>query len=926
MLTQSLGLVKRIFVAAAILLAAFPALAAQSAPTPHGESLMRTPPQESVGKRLHQLLPGRKLHFEPSPSPAADFEARGERYLIGLSRQGLRLVFPADGELPASSLGIEFSGALEGELEPRDRLSSVSHHLIGDDPQLWRTSVPHFRRLFRGGLYPGIDAVFYGDPQRLEFDFQVAPGADPAQIRLRLQGADRVQLDDGGDLVITTGGRQLRQLRPLSFQEGPQGPSPVTSRYRLLDGHTVAIEVGEYDKSRPLTIDPVLSFFSYLGGAGNDAAYALLESGNGFFYVCGETASSDFPLQDAFQDQAGGSFDAFFSLVDFRNQSLVFSTFLGGSDIDICRRMSRDGSGNIYLLGQTESLNFPTVNPTQGFRRGNVDLFISKLTPQGDQLLRSTYLGGSSPERAGDIFAAANGGLTVVGSTASFNFPVFQPLQEQPNGSEDLFITRFAPSGPIVFSTLLGGSGLDRPYDVHFGTPSAETFPITIVGETRSPDFPLESPFDSVIEGRSDAFILRFDVEERAVLYSTFIGGDAVDIARAVEVDAFGVTMLAGETDSQDFTLLDGVQSEIRGGLDLFVMRLNTATNALVFSTFLGGSEDDFLNAAKLDASNRIYLAGHTDSADLPTEDAAQAASGGGRDGFVIHLDPTQRRLLSSTYLGGSGRDEVHAVRIDSRGRVLLAGLTDSSGLALESSDLQPQKGAGRDAFIATLVDTFILNFAQFGDGSEAGISFSSRVELVNTDAQDASNFEMRLRNDAGQPLEVDLNGQLIDGRLDSQIAPAAAVRFATDGQGPLQTGSVQVISDLPLSGFVFFEAGEIGATGVGDSPRLRGFVAPVEVSGQNNTGVALMGLGAAQQLQFQLRDDGGETVAEAVLELGGLAHRALFVTELEWDQEVDFSAFQGSLRVQGTQEFSATAIRTQPGQFIVVPVTPLSP
>ncbi|HSR68914.1 MAG TPA: SBBP repeat-containing protein [Acidobacteriota bacterium] len=876
------------------------------------------------GKQLRTLLPDQKLHFEPVATADGEFQAVGERYRISLAPDALQVGFPAWQGYPAASLGIRFEDAIEGRLLPRQRLSSVSHHLLGNDPAAWRKSVPHYGQLLRPGLYPGIDAVFYGDPRRLEFDLRVWPGADPSRIRLRLSGAGRVWLDEEGDLLIEAGPHRLRQVRPFSYQQGPEGRQEIASRYRLLDSSTVTFEVGPYDPALPLVIDPVLSFFTYLGGAGDDAAHALLDAGDGMVYVCGETASVNFPSEDALQGQTGGSRDAFLSLVDTRSQSLVFSTYLGGSNDDICRRLARDGAGDVYLLGQTESLNFPTVNATQPFRRGNVDVFISKLSPQGDELLRSTYLGGSSPDLPGDIFAAEDGGVTVVGHTTSFNFPLFLPFQEQQNGAEDLFITRFAPAGAMIFSTYLGGSGADRVFDAHFETPGLESFVVNIVGETRSEDFPLQDPFDATFAGQSEGFLLRFDLQVPAILSSSYLGGSEIEIARRIHVDPFGIALLAGETTSDDFDVVDGIQGQRGGGRDLFVVRLNTSTNTPIFSTYLGGSGDEFLNASQLASAGRVLLAGHTNSTDLPTEDAVQPVAGGGFDGFVIDFDTNGRKLVSSTYLGGSGRDEVRAVQIDSRGRFLLAGLTDSDGLAAGSSPLRPERAAGRDAFLAALVDTAVLNFAQFGDGEEAGISFASRIELVNTDTGDAASVEVILRGDDGSPMQVDLNGEQVEGRLERQIPAGANLSLATDGQGALQTGSVQVVSDLSLSAFVFFDAGDIGATGVGASPRLRGFVTPVQAGGGNNTGLALMGLGAAQELGLQLRNAAGETVAEAVLQLGGFEHRALFVTEVEWDQEVDFSDFQGNLRVTGSQEFSATAIRLQPGQFIVLPVTPL--
>jgi cysteine-rich repeat protein len=330
------------------------------------------------------------------------------------------------------------------EVSGVDELAGKSNYLIGADPAKWQLGVPNYGGVRYRAVYPGIDLVYRSGNQReVEYDFLVAPGADPSAIRLRFEGARKLRLDAAGNLVLATGSGEVIHRAPVVYQTIDGERRPIRGGFRKLARNDVGFVVGSYDRTKPLTIDPTLVYSTYLGGSFFDLGQGIAVDGSGNAYVTGATDSTDFPTANALQSSSGGVADAFVAKLDAAGSQLLYSTYLGGSGSDAGIGIAVDGSANAYVTGQTESTNFPTANALQSsFAGGDFDGFVAKLDPAGSQLLYSTYLGGSNDDFGIGIAADGSGSAYVTGGTFSTDFPTANALQSGFGGSEDAFIAK----------------------------------------------------------------------------------------------------------------------------------------------------------------------------------------------------------------------------------------------------------------------------------------------------------------------------------------------------------------------------------------------------------------------------------------------------------------------------------------------------
>ncbi len=369
------------------------------------------------------------------------FASRGRGFAVSLTAEGIELLL----DRPASTsahirMNLE-AGNGEPRLEALEPLVGKVHHFVGSDPAQWRTNVATYGRVRYREAYAGIDLEVYGRDGTLEYDFVVAPGADPRTIGLRLEGAERIEIDRHGNVLLHAGGGTLRQNKPVLFQETPQGRRPVDGGYALAGDRVVRFEVGDYDRSLPLVIDPVLSYSTYLGGSSFEFGGGVAVDGSGNAHVAGQTLSSDFPTLVPLQGSFGGDRDAVVSKFD-ASGNLLWSTYFGGSGRDIGFHVAIDPGGNVYVSGFTNSTNFPVANPVQASYSGSTDGFVFKLSPDGSNLLFSSYLGGTASDSAGSMVADAQGRLFVVGTTSSADFPTANAIQAARNGPSDGFLAR----------------------------------------------------------------------------------------------------------------------------------------------------------------------------------------------------------------------------------------------------------------------------------------------------------------------------------------------------------------------------------------------------------------------------------------------------------------------------------------------------
>ena len=658
------------------------------------------------------------LRFEPNlgqSDPAVLFSARGNGYGLHLTAGGAsvvvlrRLASPEAVALRLTLVGAD-QGARAVGVEP---LPSHSNYFVGNDPRAWRTDVPHYARVDVREVYPGIGLSYYGNGGQIEYDFRVGPGADPGRIRLHIEGAQDLWLDEQGRLLLSVEGGELIHHAPILYQEVADQRRSVTGRYVRCGPRDVCFQVGEYDSTRPLVIDPVLSYSTYLGGANDDEGVGAAVDSAGSVYVTGITISTNFPLVNPIQAGNPGYYSIFVSKLNPAGSALVYSTYLGGSGFDSGLDIAVDSAGNAYVTGETDSTDFPTVNPLQPSNAGGsppYDAFVAKLNPSGSALLYSTYLGGSGYDRGERITVDSSGSMYLVGPTTSTDFPLANPLQAANGGGEDAFVSKVNPTGSaLAYSTYLGGAGLDYGNGIAVDT-SGTAY---VTGWTSSTDFPIANALQPTKLGANDAFISKIDPSGSAFVYSTFLGGSDDDFGVAITADAAGNAYATGYTYSIDFPTVSPFQASLAGSDDVFVAKLSPAGSSLAYSTYLGGSSSDAPYDLALDSVGRAHLTGFTASINFPIVAAVQAANGGGQDAFVAALAPTGSALAYSTYLGGSGTERGAAIACGSSADVYVTGYTSSTNFPT-TTPLQGTNAGGNEAFVAKVGEATPVDLMQF--------------------------------------------------------------------------------------------------------------------------------------------------------------------------------------------------------------------
>jgi len=601
-----------------------------------------------------------------------------------------------------------------------DKIAGVSNYFIGNDPSKWHTNIANYAEVAYSGVYHGINLVYHGDQQQLEYDFVVEPGANPGAIRLAFGGAQSKSIDAQGNLVLHTSGGDVVEHAPVAYQTINGVRHPVSSRFVLGRGGQVGFQVGHYDHSKPLVIDPVLSlsYSTYLGGSGTDNGNAIAVDSSGNAYLTGETGSNDFPTANPFQSHNNNyrNGNAFVTKFNSTGTALVYSTYLGGSYSDRGTGIAVDGSGDVYVSGTSGSSDFPTVNAFQSNMTAGGDAFLAKLSPDGSALLYSTYIGGAGGNLGNGVAVDSSQNAYVTGNTYSTSFPTTPgAFQTTLTGGPKAFVTKISPSlagaSSLVYSTYLGGTYRDIGHGIAVdGSGNAY-----VTGETGSIDFPTTAgAFQSANRGNTNAFMTEMNAAGSALVYSTYLGGSRYDYGYGIAVDGSGNAYVAGLTKSTDFPTTAGAfQPTLRGGsYDAFVAKINPSqagAASLVYSTYLGGKGNDAAYGIALDGSGNAYLTGLTTSTNFPTLHPVQAkyGGGGGGDAFVTKLNSTGSALVYSTYLGGSVSDEGDGIAVDTAGNAFVTGSTSSVDFPTKNA-FQPNKSGGSSPYS----DVFVTKIA----------------------------------------------------------------------------------------------------------------------------------------------------------------------------------------------------------------------
>jgi uncharacterized repeat protein (TIGR01451 family) len=556
------------------------------------------------------------LRFEPNlgqASPDVQFLARGSGYALALTPAEAVFAFggtsrlpkrdqdptpAAELQTPPSVLRMQLRGANPApQLAGEGALPGVSHYYLGGDPSRWRTNVPAFAAVRYAEVYPGVDLLYYGAGGPgvggdLEYDFVLAPGADPRLIRLRFEGAERVRVDAQGELVreAAAGGAsaaEVRQKAPALYQEDEGGRRQGLGRYEVR-GEEVGFAVGAYDSNRPLVIDPVLAFSTYLGGNLMDEGAGIAVDASGSAYVTGATTSTDFPTRDNTTERGGGV-DAFVTKLNATGTDVIYSLYLGGTDEDRAFGVALDGTGGAYVAGHTSSADFPTSADT--FQRelcGRGDAFVTQLDAADGHLLWSTYFGGRDLEYAFGLAADGSRGVYLAGETDSDNLPLENAYQAFNAGGRDAFVAKLSPSRSgrrsLLYATYLGGGDADQGSAVAVdGSGHAH-----IAGRTNSTDFPVLSAFQENTGGGYDAFVAELDlatVGSASLLASSYLGGGLDDSGADIAVDDAGSAYVVGTTRSSLFPTVPTPFQDDQGGVDAFVTKISTAEADLTLTT-----------------------------------------------------------------------------------------------------------------------------------------------------------------------------------------------------------------------------------------------------------------------------------------------------------------------------------------------------
>jgi hypothetical protein len=630
---------------------------------------------------------------------------------------------------------------------------SKSNYFIGSNPNLWRRGISHFGRVEYGGIYKGIDLTYYGTGQRLEYDFVVRPHADPRTIRLQFEGADQLRIDENGDLVLKVGKAEIRERKPVAYQDMPEGRVVREVHYVALSTNRIGFEVASYDRAIPLVIDPVLVFSTYFGGTGKDITNRVALDSAGNIYYGGSTSSSNLAGTKIGQPFTGG-LNAAFIAKSSPSGSLVFTTFIAGlNDLAGVNGIAVDASGNVYASGSTRSASFPLASPLQPTFGGGVsDAFVFELNSTGSSLVFSTFLGGNGQDYTEGLAIDNAGTVYVAGTTLSTNFPLANATQKTMGGNHTAFAAKIAPGGTsLLYSTYYGGSGGD--YNNGMALDSGGN--LYFYGDTTSTNFPALNAIQPTPCGGTagHGWVAQLNSAGSPV-YSTYICGSASDDSvRGAALDPAGNLVITGATSSTTFPLLNPIQSSYGGGsYDSFVTKLSPS-GGLLYSTYLGGNGTDTGLGLATDSVGNLYVTGNTSSTNFPLANPLQSSNAGGNDVFLTKVNAAGSAIVFSTYLGGNQGEASYGVAVDANGQAYIAGQTASTNFPTAHA-LQPAFGGGtNDAFWAVLATCdFSLSSpsAATAGGGSASISVSTTPECGWTASTNSAWITVTTRSGSG--------------------------------------------------------------------------------------------------------------------------------------------------------------------------------
>jgi len=635
----------------------------------------------------------------------------------------------------SATIRMKLLGAKDSRVVPADPLPGTLNSFIGNDRSKWRTDIPTFSKVKYEGIYSGVDLIYYGNQQQLEYDFVVAPGADPQAIRFAVSGA-KVRLDSSGDLVMHTSLGDVRNHKPVIYQEIAGVRHEIAGHFVKRSDHEVSFAIANYDRQHTLVIDPTVSWSTYLGGSATDLATCVAVDVLGDTYIGGTTTSTNFPTDGAnagpypiFPGATAGSTQAFFSVIFFQGDGseLYISSYYGGTTgntlVNSIALLQPIGKlvPYVYVAGSTTSTDLPTMNPLQAANAGGEDAFVAELEFP-NVIHYSSYLGGSGNDSASAITLDSLGNIVIAGSTTSTDFPTTNPYQAVNEGGTDGFVTKFNSTFTgKQYSTYIGGSGNDYINSIA----NTKNDALVIVGSTTSTA--LFEPKSTGTNTKAFLTSLTSTGVYGPMVTRIFGGNNASVVTAATGVAYFAgnpsctpaatpAIWVTGYTNGSNLPATpNAIQSMNKGGVDAFVQVY--AQGRLKFSSFYGGSGTDAAKGVGVDGCGNAFIVGTTNSTNFPvTTNALQGANAGGYDGFIVNLQPGANfveggsytpNVFYSTYLGGTGNDVITAVAVGTKnGNATVAGTTSSTNLTTTTGVFQPTYGGGSSDVFVTKITT----------------------------------------------------------------------------------------------------------------------------------------------------------------------------------------------------------------------------
>jgi Domain of unknown function DUF11/Beta-propeller repeat len=717
-------------------------------------------------KRTLSAFASLPLIFEENrgqTDPRVKFLAHGSGYGLFLTDDGAVLTLrrsKPDSPL-ATVLSMELQGANpKAQVVGDERLPGKSNYFIGNDPAKWHRDIPQFAQVRYSHIYPGVDLIYYGNRGQLEYDFEVAPATDAHAVQIRFLGSSDLALDPTGDLIVPVAGGDIRLHAPHIYQNVNGRKRDVQGRFELRSKHDVGFVVGDYDRTRTLVIDPILTYSTYLGGSGDEACSVILGTGTPLSgcpavtvdsasnaYIAGPTTSVDFPTVAPYQSTKTGTANAFVAKFNTAANTLIFSTYLGGSATDYTAGVAIDQGFDVLVAGTTDSTNFPTTTAkppaVQGaFQNtpqnpGADHVFVSELNPAGSTLIYSTYLSGNGVDKASGLAVDSIGNAYVTGTTTStntpptFSFPAtLGSVQTTSKATSQFFMTKVSPlvsgAASVPYSTYIGGSSPTTGETVGGGIAVDPSSNVYITGGTTFTDMPVLNAFQGVNNGGLDVFVTKINPTPTTgsqLQYSTYFGGSGDDIGYGVAADSTNAYVTGSTSSSTNFPASGtGVYQGTYGGgdSDAFLVKLtNPVTSGttpgsvtLAYSTFIGGSGTDVGLAVAVDQIQGARLTGWTNSTNIPLlNNSIEPSPLPGNHAFVARIDTTATTPTAPghyfTYLGGSGTDYGTGIAVDQQSASYVAGETSSSDFLKfavpVSAPFQPNLNGATDAFLSKL-------------------------------------------------------------------------------------------------------------------------------------------------------------------------------------------------------------------------------